>query len=270
MVSSGPAPRCSWPCPRSRLQRLRRRSPMAVTEPAAAGVERTAGAGGAPSPISSAPGRHLPQPTYVTAPPGDAAGCSSSSRRDDPRRPRRAQARQPFLDIRSRPGRRRARPAVDGVRPGLRARTGSSTSTTRATTATSTSGVPRAPQPGAKAQRAESSRTTAPTRTTTAASSSSAPTAASTSARATAAAAATRSATRQNPARLLGKILRIDPRRGSAVRDPAPQPVRARRGPSPRCSRTACATRGASRSTARPATCRSPTSARTSTRRSTS
>ena len=71
---------------------------------------------------------------------------------------------------------------------------------------------------------------------------------------------------------LLGKILRIAP-------DPAPRDAGTRcrpttrsstpPTPSPRSGRTDCATRGGSRSTARPATSGSATSVRTSTRRST-
>ena len=84
---------------------------------------------------------------------------------------------------------------------------------------------------------------------------------------------ATRRTTARTSATLLGKILRINPapRRGAPVLRPGRQPVRrhgrrARR----RSGCGACATRGASRSTARPATCGSATSARTRTRRSTS
>ena len=86
------------------------------------------------------------------------------------------------------------------------------------------------------------------------------PTSCSTSAPATAAAAATstaRSGNGQALGTLLGKILRIDPApiRLAAVLGPARQPVRRplrRRGP--RSTATGCATRGGSRSTARPAT----------------
>ena len=75
----------------------------------------------------------------------------------------------------------------------------------------------------------------------------------STSAPATAASPTTPSATARTSARLLGKILRIDPRgiRRQAVLDPGGQPVRrAARAPGPRSTPTACATRGASASTA--------------------
>ena len=72
---------------------------------------------------------------------------------------------------------------------------------------------------------------------------------------------------------LLGKILRIDPNPSPgdpAFTVPADNPfVGTRRAPNPRSGRTACATRGGSRSTARPATSGSATSVRTSTRRST-
>ena len=72
---------------------------------------------------------------------------------------------------------------------------------------------------------------------------------------------------------LLGKMLRIDPAiaEGQPYTVPAGQPVRRhrRRGPGDLGER-ACATRGGSPSTGRPATCGSPTSARTRGRRSTS
>ena len=76
----------------------------------------------------------------------------------------------------------------------------------------------------------------------------------------------------QNLDSLLGKILRIDPRAAgsSAYRSPA---ARTRSWAAPgatRSTRTACATRGASRSTAARATSTSATSGRTSSRRSTS
>ena len=61
----------------------------------------------------------------------------------------------------------------------------------------------------------------------------------------------------QNLGSPLGKILRIDPRPsgGRAVHDPGLEPVRrARRAPAARSTPTACATRGASRSTAPTAT----------------
>ena len=86
---------------------------------------------------------------------------------------------------------------------------------------------------------------------------------------ATAAAAATStaaSATAQNLGTLLGKILRIDPRPagGRPYGVPARQPVRRPRGRAAGdLRRGGCATRGASRSTARPATSRSATSGRT-------
>ena len=75
----------------------------------------------------------------------------------------------------------------------------------------------------------------------------------------------------QNLATLLGKMLRIDVDRGSPFARPARQPVRrAPRAPSRRSGPTACATPGASPSTARPATSSSATSARALSRRSTS
>ena len=72
---------------------------------------------------------------------------------------------------------------------------------------------------------------------------------------------------------LLGKILRIDvdgpaPVR-TALRHPGRQPLRGRDRHSTRSGRTACAIRGGSRSTGRPASSGSPTSARSATRRST-
>ena len=93
-----------------------------------------------------------------------------------------------------------------------------------------------------------------------------------TSASATAGPAATRSATRQNHGTLLGKILRIDPSPPaiSRTRYPPDNPfVGGGRAPSRRSGRTACATRGGSRSTAPPATSGSATSARAASRRST-
>ena len=63
---------------------------------------------------------------------------------------------------------------------------------------------------------------------------------------------------------LLGKLLRLDvesPARQS-VRDPADNPFARRPAPGARSGPTGCATPGASASTARPATCTSPTSAR--------
>ena len=71
----------------------------------------------------------------------------------------------------------------------------------------------------------------------------------------------------------LGKILRIDPRAvgRAAVHDPVVEPVRRARGRrAARSTPTACATRGASPSTAPTATSSSATSARTRSRRSTS
>ena len=76
----------------------------------------------------------------------------------------------------------------------------------------------------------------------------------------------------QNLGSLLGKILRIDPRR------PAAAPTRSRTttrssaalARAARSTATGCATRGASRSTAAPATSSSATSGRTRSRRSTS
>ena len=73
------------------------------------------------------------------------------------------------------------------------------------------------------------------------------------------------------PGSLLGKILRIDPRAagGRPYRVPSDNPSPARRRAREIYS-TGCATRGASRSTAAPATSRSATWARTRSRRSTS
>ena len=76
----------------------------------------------------------------------------------------------------------------------------------------------------------------------------------------------------QNLGSLLGKILRIDPRRSGGARTRSRPTTRssAGAGAAARSTPTACATRGASRSIARPATWRSATSARTRSRRSTS
>ncbi len=126
-------------------------------------------------------------------------------------------------------------------------------------------------RPGERAPGARSSSSRS--RTTTAARSRSDRTGTCTWRSATAGAAATRWGTRSRSSTLLGKLLRIDVhgREGRAVRDPAGQPVRRTgRARARRSGRTACATRGASRSTARPATCGSATSGRTRGRRSTS
>ncbi len=74
----------------------------------------------------------------------------------------------------------------------------------------------------------------------------------------------------QSLATLLGKILRIDPTpsRERGLHDPGRQPVRRRRRAARDLRLRRCATRGGSRSTARPATSGSPTWARTSSRRS--
>ncbi len=106
---------------------------------------------------------------------------------------------------------------------------------------------------------------TSPTRTTTAASWRSAPTASCTSGWATAAATATRSATARTRS-LLGKLLRIDvdgDQRARPYRIPPDNPYAGGGGGRRRSTRSGCATRGASRSTARPATSGSATSART-------
>ena len=75
-----------------------------------------------------------------------------------------------------------------------------------------------------------------------------------------------------NPADLLGKLLRIDPAPRATSRTRSRRTTRSSASPAPvpRSGRPGCATRGASRSTGRPATCGSPTSARTRSRRSTS
>ena len=116
-------------------------------------------------------------------------------------------------------------------------------------------------------------RRPAATRTTTAACSCSAPTASLYIGLGDGGSAGDPERNGQDLGTLLGKILRIDPRRRTAspYSIPARQPVRRRRGArGPRSTPTACATPGASRSTARPATSGSATSARTSRRRSTS
>ena len=71
------------------------------------------------------------------------------------------------------------------------------------------------------------------------------------------------------PARQDPPHRRLRPTPARRVRDPAEQPVRRRSAASMRSGRPASATRGASRSTAGPATCGSATSGRTGTRRST-
>ena len=73
----------------------------------------------------------------------------------------------------------------------------------------------------------------------------------------------------QNLGTILGTIVRIDVDGDEAV-VPADNPFVGQDGARPRSGPTACATRGVSASTARPATCGSPMSARTSGRRSTS
>ena len=91
------------------------------------------------------------------------------------------------------------------------------------------------------------------------------PTACCTSAWATAARAATRSAARidlGNAARQ-DAAHRPDPSAATAVHVPPTTPSSASTAPGPRSGRSGCATRGGSRSTRPPATCGSPTSART-------
>ena len=72
----------------------------------------------------------------------------------------------------------------------------------------------------------------------------------------------------QNTHQLLGKLLRIDPTRKGGHSSPPINPY-ASGGGATRSTRSACATRSGSHSTARPATCGSATSARTISRRST-
>ena len=127
--------------------------------------------------------------------------------------------------------------------------------------------------------RARSSPSTSRRRTTTAASSRSGPTATSTSGSATAARRATaapatrrgqravaRHAARQDPAHRPDAVERAVPRTPCPPDNPF---VGDATTPGPRSGRTGCATRGGSRSTARPATSGSATSARTRGRRST-
>ena len=164
---------------------------------------------------------------------------------------------RPYLDIRGRVQAGGEQGLLSmAFAPELRARSGASTSTTR----TDGGDIQVVEFQGRrnrarKRQRADDpdARSTAPTATTTAASSSSAPTGfLYIGHRATAAAAATRSSPGRTWARNLGKILRINPSGGRASR--ARTRSAAARGANPRSTPTACATRGASRSTARPAT----------------
>ena len=171
----------------------------------------------------------------------------------------------------------RSRPAASRACSASRSRaTGaSSTPTTPTPTATPTSSSSRwtATEADARNRRAAAVRRRSPSRTTTAASSCSGPTATSTSGWATAAARATRNGNGQNTQALLGKILRIDPEAPSGDKPygiPAGNPFADGTGGAPRSGSTACATRGASRSTRPTATSGSATSARTSSRRSTS
>ena len=175
----------------------------------------------APPPRRPSASRSCPQPS--TSPstsrrrPATPRACSWS------RRPARIRIVQngallatPFLDI-SRHGldRRRAGPALDGLRPALRDQRALLRRLHQRERRHARGALPRLELrtrtwPTAVERAGPARRRTSPTPTTTAASCSSAPTAASTSAWATAAATATRSTTRRTRAAVLGKILRID------------------------------------------------------------
>ena len=116
------------------------------------------------------------------------------------------------------------------------------------------------------------SRSTSRTPTTTAATSSSAPTASCTSGWATAAPAATRSGGPRTPASCSARSCASTRGRTATSRTRSRRTTRssASPAPGPRSGRPGSATRGGSRSTGPPATCGSPTSARTRSRRSTS
>ena len=196
--------------------------------------------------------------------PATRAGCSSSSRAG-----RSAWCKDgktlatPFLDVSEQDHRgRRAGPALDRVRARLRDeravlrllhRQGRQRAGRRVQARER-----RRRRPGLRALAARSSTTRSPT--TTAGCCCSGRTSCSTSGSATAAAAGDQHGAHgngQNLGTLLGKILRIDPQgqRRQAVHDPGRQPVRGpRRARAARSTATGCATRGASRSTARPAT----------------
>ena len=210
-------------------------------------------------------------PSASTAAPGDPPPVRRPAERADPDREGRAPAAA-ALPRRVRADLARAASGACSASPSTRTTpaTGASTSTTptaRATPGSSSTGVaatgPGRPRPAPGVLLAIAA---ALSRTTTAARWPSAPTATSTSAWATAAAAATRERNGQNArlaARQAAAHRRRRPRRQPPYGIPADNPFAARRRARPRSAPTGCATRGASRSTARPATSGSATSART-------
>ena len=212
-------------------------SPMAVTEPAAAG-EPTPGHEGAARPSPDLGGRRVGHVLRADLRHGAARRSPAAVRRraagHDPRRPPRAEARPAVpRHPRPRPGGRRARAPLDGVRAELpqepallRLLHGRRRRHPRGR-------VQGTPEPGAEAQRAVGARrrTTARTATTTAASSSSAPTASSTSARATAAAAAIRSGPARASAPTWGRSSGSSP--SGKPRIPRSNPFRGRGGARP-------------------------------------
>ena len=201
-------------------------------------------------------------PVYVARRPGRRrAALRGRAAGDDQGDARRAQTlAQPFLDI-ARPGqvRRRAGAALGRLRPRyaqepallrLLHRTATATSEVDEFKRSATS--PTRAEPGSRAQGdrdpapavRQPQRRPAPVR---------ARRACSTSAPATAAARGDPHDNAQNPNALLGKLLRIDPQaKGRGYTDARRQPVRRASAGATRSSRSGCATRSASPSTARP------------------
>ena len=209
--------------------------------------------------------RALRPPVYVTSPPGDARHLFVVEQGGThPGRPRRQEARaavprHPLAGHR----RRRAGPAVDGLRARLRAQRAASTSTTptrdgdeRVVEYQRASADARRPRLGARSCCAMAEPEAnhngglllfGPDKLLYIGTGDGGGGGDQHGARGNA----------QNLGTLLGKILRIDPQQsgGTAVHDPRRQPVRGPRAArAARSTATACATRGASRSTARPAT----------------
>ena len=197
----------------------------------------------------------LEEPVYVdrAAQPAEPALRRRAARRDPRRRRRQAARRAVPRHQPAGPLRRRAGALLGRVPPAVPAEPASSTSSTRTAAATrGSSSTARTARERCRGRRDGSSSATTRTATTTAASSRSGPTAASTSRSATEAREATRRTDRRTCAPCSGSCSRsTSPRRGSGSR------------------RSACATRGASPSTAPTATSTSATSARASSRRST-
>ena len=191
------------------------------------------------------------QPVYVTQPPGNRRPLRGRAGRDRSDRQGRRDARHagPRHPRRGHRG-RRAGAALDRVPAGLPELARRSTRTTRGTTRTSTSSNSTSPATAASTGTASARCCTWPTSppTTTAACCSSGRTTSSTSAPATAGIADDPQRNGQNLHSLLGKILRIDP--GPAMAAVHGRPQTARTGARPRSATTACATPGASASTA--------------------